>query len=174
MAEPVGLLDAESIRAYLLEVADVLGDDGPPCLLVIGGGSLLALHDLRASTWDIDSITKLDEPLREAASIVAARHGLSPHWLNDRAAMFWPAGLNEAMCSTVLQHRRLLVLEPPLRFIFVMKLEANRIADQVDMRKLWPQTGFANPQEAADLWHAAYPHHDPDPYLADYVAQLIR
>jgi len=88
--------------------------------------------------------------------------------------MFWPAGLAEAMCSTVLEQGQLIVLEPPLRFVFVMKLEANRRADREDMRRLWPLCDFQSPQEAADLWHTAYPHEEPDPYLADYIAQITQ
>lgn len=33
---------------------------------------------------------------------------------------------------------------------------------------------FHSPQEAAALWHAAYPHEEPDPYLADYIQQITQ
>jgi hypothetical protein len=168
-----GDLDGDTIRRYLFEVADLL-EEGPPRVLVVVGGSLLALHGLRASTRDVDSIRALDDSLRRAAATVAVRHGLEESWLNDRAAMFWPVGLTEQMCAPLLEHERLLVLEPPFRFVFVMKLEANRRADWPDLRQLWPACGFESAEQAAELWRAAYPYKDPDPYLADYIRSLTQ
>lgn len=54
------LLDAKRIREYLIEVADELALEGPPHDIVIVGGSLLALHGLRESTLDVDTITRLN------------------------------------------------------------------------------------------------------------------
>ena len=86
MPESGPLLGAEQIRKFLVEMAELLGPDGEVCTVVVVGGSVLALHELREATRDVDCISRLDEQLRIAASEVARRHDLSPHWLNDNAA----------------------------------------------------------------------------------------
>jgi hypothetical protein len=50
------LLEAARIRAYLEEVADELGSEGPDHEIVIVGGSLLAWHGIRSATFDVDTI----------------------------------------------------------------------------------------------------------------------
>jgi len=173
MAEAEFLLDGTLIRQFLVEVAELLDAAGPKVEIVVVGGSLMALHDVREATRDVDSIRALSEPLRRAAASVAQRHGLPATWLNDRAAAWWPAGLTTELCSVELEHGPLVVLAPPWRYLFVMKLEANRIADQADLRRLWPLSGFTSAEEAAALWHQAYPLHEPDPYLATYIRRFV-
>ncbi len=167
-------LGAHDIRAFLAEVAALL-PDGSTHEFVMAGGSLLALHGLRNATRDVDSIQELSPEVRDAAAAVAVAHGLVRTWLNDRAAMFWPSGLTEQMCEAVITHPRLRVLAPPLRYIFAMKLEAlgARDRDLADLRALWPLCDFADPAEAAELWHSCYPHQDPDPYLEAYIRDHI-
>jgi hypothetical protein len=48
-------LDAERIRTLLLEVGADL-PDGPVHEVVLAGGALLALHGLRGTTVDVDSV----------------------------------------------------------------------------------------------------------------------
>ena len=170
MPEP--LLNAQRIRDYLTQVADLLGE-GPPCVVVVAGGSLLALHGLRQATRDVDSIGRLDADVRGAAASVAERHGLPAGWLNDNAAAWWPAGLTADMCEVELERGRLRVLRVTHRYVFVMKLEASRAVDQPDLRRIWPHTGFRSADEAAALWHTAYPHQDSDPYLADHIRRVV-
>lgn len=167
-------LDADRIRLYLAEL-DQLLPDGSRHELIMVGGSLLALHGLRDATRDVDSIRRLDAQVQHAAAEVASRHGLAPTWLNDRAAMFWPAGLTEQMCETVIDHPRLRVLAPPLEYVFAMKLEALGLRDRdlADLRSLWPHCHFRSPDEAAQMWHSCYPHREPDPYLGAYVRDHI-
>jgi hypothetical protein len=43
------------------------------CRLVVVGGSYLALHDLRESTADVDSLTKLPDGVRDAVRTVGER-----------------------------------------------------------------------------------------------------
>ena len=85
-------------------MADRLGDDGPKHVLIVVGGALLAMHDLRDTTRDIDSISPLEQELREAIAQVAERHGLRIDWLNDRARGFTPAtfrvGITPGQCRS--------------------------------------------------------------------------
>ena len=49
-------LDGAAIRALVSEVADRLAPEGRQHVLILVGGSLLAWHDLRDSTQDVDSL----------------------------------------------------------------------------------------------------------------------
>jgi hypothetical protein len=165
-------LDKAAILDYLGELADELAPGPQQRVIIVVGGSLLALHDLRQSTRDVDSVARLDDELRAAADRVAARHGLERgRWLNDRAAMFRPATLSPQTCEVVLEHPRLLVLGAPLDDVFLMKLGA-RASDFDDLRALWPLCSFSSPDEAAQRWHEAYPHEEHDPYLADHIRTI--
>lgn len=107
-------LDRNAILAHLTDLADELGSDGPSHIVVVVGGSLLALRNLRAATTDVDSISRLDEELTAAIAAVGTRHGLSARWLNDSAAMFRPFTFNDDACEVVLRRGRLTVLGAPL------------------------------------------------------------
>src|SRR5215212_1729681 len=89
----------------------------------------MAWHDLRASTRDLDSATRLNVALVEAIERVASRHGLAPEWLNDAAAGFRPATLVDDDCQVFVASRRLRVLGAPYDQVFLMKLNASRAAD---------------------------------------------
>ena len=165
-------LDGQHIVQYLTEVADRLGPDGPEHTVIVAGGSLLALRELRQTTVDVDSLRRLDAELVTAVAAVAADHGLAPRWLNDNAAMFKPAALREDDCHVELRQGRLLVLCAPLDQVFLMKLYAGRAPDLDDLVKLWPHCGFASPQAVVDAFDEAYPHLEHDPYLIDHVAMI--
>ncbi len=165
-------LDASDIRDYLVEVAQVLPDDCPQQVIVIVGGSLLAWLGLRETTADVDSVKRIESALREAVAEVAHRHGLSERWLNDAAAGFVPATFDEQKCSLLLEDPRLRVLGAPLQQVFVMKLFAARASDFDDLVVIWDRCGFNSPEEAAELFHSAYPHLERDEFLADHIRGL--
>ncbi|MDQ3611254.1 MAG: DUF6036 family nucleotidyltransferase [Actinomycetota bacterium] len=169
---PDAPLDGQRIVQYLNEVADRLGPDGPEHTVIVVGGSLLALRDLRQTTVDIDSVRRLDAELMTAVAAVASDHGLAPRWLNDSAAMFKPATLRDGDCHVELERGRLLVLSAPLDQVFVMKLYASRAPDLDDMVTLWPHCTFGSAQAVVDAFHVAYPHLEHDPYLIDHVAAI--
>lgn len=135
----------------------------------------MALHGLRETTRDVDSVAPLKEELRLAAQRVARRRGLDPtHWLNAAAAAWRPQTLREQDCEVFLNHPRLLVLGAPLREVFLMKLISLRVRDADDLPTLWPHTGFATPQEAvAVLYDQAYPAELPDEYLAAFLRHKL-
>jgi hypothetical protein len=88
-------LDSVAIGRYLHEVADELPADAQHTVIVVGG-ALLALHGLRDSTRDVDSVQRLDEQLAAAVARVAGRHDLAPKWLNDVDAFCAAYPLEEA------------------------------------------------------------------------------
>lgn len=168
-------LTKRTILAYLAELAEELGPGTHQHMIIVVGGSLLALHDLRLTTADIDSVSRLEAELRQAADHIADRHDLERgRWLNDNAAIFVPTTLTTDLCDVRLAHPRLLVLGAPLKHVFLMKLSSPRTRDVDDLRVLWPACDFASPEEAAAMWHAAYPHEEADPYLADYIRDRVR
>ena len=165
-------LGGDEIRALLREVAEVLGDDGVRHTVTVVGGSLLAWHDLRESTVDVDTVRRIDPELAHAVEIVADRHGLASRWMNDHAAGFAPQTFDESACDVLLETSRLLVLGLPLRDVFLMKLYAGRARDHDDLVALWPRTGFATAREAVDAMCRAYPAATQDEYLESYVADI--
>jgi hypothetical protein len=155
----------------LIEVAELLPEDNPQCIVVVGG-SLLAILGFREATTDVDSVTRLESSFQAAVAEVATRHDLPTRWVNDSAAMYLPRTFSEEDCSVVIDHPRLKVLGPPLQQIFVMKLFAARAVDTADLAIIWNECGFDSPEQAADLFHCAYPHLEHDEYLADYIREL--
>jgi hypothetical protein len=165
-------LTGEHIAALVAEVADALPPGDSRHTVIVAGGSLLAWRGLRETTVDVDSVQRLSPELQTAVAEVAARRGLAPKWLNDKAAMFRPQTLNESNCEVLLDHPRLLVLGASYRDVFLMKLFASRAADHDDLVRLWPLSGFASPEAAAADMYAAFPAAPDDPHLSQYVADV--
>lgn len=166
-------LGREQIEELVREVARELDDAGAQHVVVMAGGSLLAWQNLRQSTKDVDTVSRIDSELAQAVEVVAARHGLAPRWMNDHAAMFAPQTFVASSCEVLLETPRLRVLGLPLRDVFVMKLFAARTRDHDDLVSLWPHTGFATPREAVQAMYDAYPAAPDDPYLESFVEQII-
>jgi hypothetical protein len=166
------VLGRTEILSHLTEVGDELARRNLSCRLVVVGGSYLALHDLRESTADVDSLTTLTEDVKAVVREVGERHGLRATWLNDSASMFTPAGLQLDDCELLYDHSHLKILGPPPKQVFLMKLLAGRAPDHDDMTVLWPRCGFADAQAAVDAYYLAYPFEEHDPHLVDYVQQI--
>jgi hypothetical protein len=146
---------------------------GPQHTLILVGGSLLAWHGLRETTLDVDSVRRLDAELSAAAALVAKRNGLAPRWLNSSAQPFAPATLEESECEVLAEYPRLKLLGPPWAQIFVMKLYAGREQDREDLAVIWPRTGFASADDAAEMFREAYPHAPDDEFLSDYIQTVV-
>jgi hypothetical protein len=182
MAEP-GLFDHDEILAALNDLAGALTEEdfaqpGASVDLIVVGGAYLALRELRVSTDDIDTVTRLGKELTQVIEEVAGRHGLARDWLNDHAAPYKPDGLTIEQCELVFDRKPLRVYLPPEATIFLMKLAAARNdpteQDRSDMIALWPRCGFQSPAEAVQRFFDAYPVEVEDPYLEKYVAEIAR
>ena len=167
-----GPLTATEIRQNLREVANELGPQGPEHAVILVGGALLALHDLRPSTHDVDTVEAMDDELQAAVAAVARRHDLSPRWLNSDAKAYTPSGFDPAESRMIVRYGRLHVRAAPFRQVFLMKLYAARAPDYDDMVRLWPHTGFQSPQQAVAAYQEAYPHAPEDEHLQSYVEQI--
>ena len=167
-----GILGKSEILDYLSEVADELAIRGLSARLVVVGGSYLALHDLRESTMDVDTVTRLEAELTAVIRTVADRHDLRADWLNDNAAPFSPIGLRIEDCQLLYEYKQLTVLGPPAGQVFLMKLLAGRAPDHDDMVALWGLCDFESAQAVVDAYYVAYPLEEIDPYLVDYVQEI--
>ena len=166
-ATPLG--DRSDLEALFVELGRELLELGAVAEVVMVGGSWLLWHTQRAATRDVDSAKRLDGAVVDAARRVAAQHDLADDWLNDRAAMFWPADADFADCEVVLETGGLIVKVPHARVVFVMKLYRALPQDYEDMVLLWPSCGFVDPADAADAFGRAYPHAPDDEHLNDYI-----
>lgn len=167
------LLDRAAILRFLEEVAAEL-PVGAAEEVVVVGGSMLALTDLRSGTRDVDAAGELSQQLRGAAAVVAERHDLAPGWLSSSASAFVPYGYVDVVDpSPVLSATTLTVFTATADAVFVMKLFAGRPQDHDDLVALWPLCRFASPQAAADACNRAYDFiGQPDVHLARYVEQI--
>lgn len=165
-------LNGDGIRELLAQLADELRASSAQHRLVLVGGSLLALHGLRDATLDVDSIEQLNGELLEAAARVARARNLAPSWLNDRAALFTPAGLEVDRCEVLAEHPRLLVLGASFEDVFCMKLYRANPNDLEDLVTIWPRTAFNDGHEAAEAFRAAFPHAPEDEHLASFIDEI--
>ena len=165
-------LNSLAIVRYLHEVADELPVDAEHTVIVVGG-ALLALHGLRESTRDVDSVQRLDNELVAAVARVAARHELAPKWLNDAAAAFVPATFDRDDCTVLLDGPTLRVMGAPWDAVFLMKLYASRAVDTDDLEAIWPLCSFQSPEAAVDAFYAAYPLEHPDEFLAEHIRRIV-
>lgn len=168
-------LDWDQIEAYLVEVGTELQHRGLVRSIVVVGGAYVASRGVRSSTTDVDTIDELDDELRAVVATVAERHGLEPDWLNDRARPWRPVTFDPGTCETILHTGGLQVLAPPPDIVVVMKISAGGRTpnDALDLRALWSVTRFTHPEQAVTAFHAAYPHEEPDPHLADWIRTVI-
>lgn len=170
-------LDGDAILRLLRAVAAKLdaGTNGEMARaeVVVVGGSLLAVEGLRAATADVDSARSVGPDLAAAVEQVAEQNGLSPKWLNDRARPYLPSTFRLVDCSELHRSRGLVVYGAPLSQVFLMKMNAGRAQDLADLERMWERVGFRSPDDAAHAYREAYPNEADDPYLADWVREVV-
>lgn len=169
---PLGWTEIES---YLVDVGIELERRGLLRTIIVVGGAYAAYRGVRSSTTDVDTIYELDDDLRAAIAAVAARHGLEPDWLNDRARPWRPVTFDPTTCEVVLEAGGLRVLVPEPDVVVLMKISAGGRTpnDALDLRSLWATTRFATPDNAASAFYDAYPHEEHDPHLAEWIRTVV-
>lgn len=67
------------------------------------------------------------------------------------------------------------VLIPEPDIVVLMKISAGGRTpnDARDLRSLWPATRFSTSEEAVAAFYSAYPHEEPDPYLANWLRTVV-
>jgi hypothetical protein len=169
------LFDGEETITALRALADLLEEARVPHQdIIIVGGSYLAILNLRRATRDVDSITRVESATKQAIADVGHARGYDAEWLNDAAASFYPIGLTIDHCTVLFEHPALTVFGPSADWIFLMKLDAARTIDLPDLQKLWVHTGFRDADEAVERFRLAYPMSPDDPYLTEFVSEIVR
>lgn len=168
-------LEWGEIEAYLIELGAELERRGLVRTVIVVGGAYVAYRGIRSSTTDVDTLYELDDVLRDVVAAVGERHGLEQDWLNDRAQPWRPVTFDPATCNPLLDAGGLQVLAPPPDVVVLMKISVGGRTpnDALDLRALWPATRFTYPDEAVAAFYAAYPHEEPDPYLADWIRAVV-
>ncbi len=168
-----GLLsDRAELESVFEDLAAELRRLGLHADVVMVGGAWLLWYRQRAATRDVDTARRLTADLSDAVANVGTRHDLSPDWLNDRAAGFWPTGVSFDTCEVVFERSGLVVRAPSADVVFVMKLYRSDPQDREDMVSLWPLCGFTSPDDAARAFRRSYPHAPEDEHLAGYIAEI--
>ena len=129
-----GLLSSrDELETLFDDLAEELAQLGTTAEVVMVGGSWMLWHSQRQSTRDVDSARRFETDLSEVIDRVAATHDLTPGWLNDAAAAFWPAGASYDDSDVIYRRSTLVVRTPRPEVIFVMKLYRADPQDREDL-----------------------------------------
>jgi hypothetical protein len=143
-------------------------------IMVVVGGSSLALMGLRESTRDIDLVTEIDDSLLAAIIQVANAFQISESWMNNSARFFAPGTAIMDRCSVFLDLSKLRIHFLHTDDLFVMKLYASRgPIDFADLVLLWPLCSFADAKSAVNHYWELYEGAYPDEFLEEYVQRIV-
>lgn len=110
----------------------------PVDLLVVGGTAMLLRWHPGRVTYDVDLVTPLPAPVKDAVAEAAAPYsGLSPFWLNDGPLTARPPGLEPDDPLVVYAGRNFTVSVAGPRYVLAMKVFAGREADLADLPYLF-------------------------------------
>jgi Nucleotidyltransferase of unknown function (DUF6036) len=124
-------------------------------VFLVGGAAIALAYDARRATRDLDAVFEPTSAVREAASAVAARRGLSDDWLNDAVKGFLPGPDTNA--ERFYSGAALNVDVASARYLLAMKLFSSRVeTDADDIAFLYRQVGFTTVDEGLDLVATAY------------------
>ena len=123
------------------------GADGE--LYLVGGAVMCLVFDARPSTKDVDAVFRPTRLVREAASRVAVKAGVSDRWLNDAVKGYLsPRGQFDAYFD--LPHLKVFVARP--QYLLAMKCAAMRLGEEFhdldDVRYLLRHLDVRTPDEA--------------------------
>ena len=129
----------------LAEVDEVLSERTPTGLMyvlyVIGGAAIGSVLGDRL-TQDVDVATEsIPDPVLEAASTVARRHGMPANWINNQAAEFIEADLPVDSFQTAYTGRFLMVRAAKPETLLALKIMSGRGKDVQDILDLAELTG---------------------------------
>jgi len=118
--------------------------------IYLAGGAVMCLaFQARASTRDVDASFKPSVAVREAALKVAAKEGVSEHWLNDAVKGYLS---DRGAFTRFLQRSHLRVFCADAKYMLAMKCLAMRIGegyqDENDIRYLLRHLGIEKYQDA--------------------------
>lgn len=110
--------------------------------------------------------------VRDAATAVAARHGLEEDWLNDAVKGFLPGEDPDPRLYFETPSLRVSVASP--EYLLAMKLRASRVdLDADDIRLLYRLCGFTTVEEGLDLLEESYPIATIPPKVQYLLAEIV-
>ena len=144
-------MNKEDIEKYLrmlggeLQKMQITGE-----LLLVGGAVMLLEVGKREVTKEIDAYfdQKHAAAIREAATAIAQREGLSVNWLNDAVKGFF---YTQPPNKRWAEYPGLRVYIPTLDYLLVMKVIAGRPQDIEDARALIKKLHISNAQDVFAL-----------------------
>jgi hypothetical protein len=152
-------LGREDIRALLDELSAELSARGARAELFLVGGAALAVF----VPTDV---------VRQAATAVAEREGLTVDWLNDAVKGFLPGPDPDA--QRFYSSDSLIVDVASPRYLLAMKLFAARAEiDADDIILLYRQLGFTTVEEGLDLVEQAYPGRPIPPKVRFLLTEIL-
>lgn len=129
----------------------------PLDLLAVGGTAMLLRWYPGRVTYDVDLVTPLPPPVKDAVAAAAAPYpGLNPFWLNDGPLTARPPGLEPDDPLVVYAGRNLTVSVAGPRYVLAMKVFAGRDADGLDLPYLFAAAEVDNLDTVYDLHGEAY------------------
>ncbi|MDE0170922.1 MAG: hypothetical protein OXS29_15675 [bacterium] len=129
----------------------------PVDLLAVGGTAVLLRWHPGRVTYDVDLVTPMPAPVKDAVAAAAAPYsGLSPFWLNDGPLTARPPGLEPDDPFVVYAGRNLKVSVAGPRYVLAMKVFAGREADQADLPYLFDAAGVDTLDAVYALHREAY------------------
>ena len=123
-----GRFGANEMPALLSEVDEIMAaaNCAPVHLVTVGGAPMLTRVPGRL-TGDIDVVSEgMNNALREACEVVAARHHLAPDWINDGVKGF--AVSLDVQPERVFTGECLILDSAGPRYLLAMKLQSGRRA----------------------------------------------
>jgi len=172
MASALGRRDIERL---LGELNRELAADGVKATLSLSGGAVMALvFDARASTTDVDGIFQPSVKVLEAALRVAAREGLSEHWLNDDVKAYLR---DHGRFEPFRELSHLKVMHASAEYMLAMKCLAMRLGegyqDLDDVRYLLRNLGVRRLEHAKEILARYYPLDDYPPTAMAALEELL-
>ena len=166
------MLRKAEIESHLRELAAELTQRNTKGEICLYGGAVMCLaFDARPATRDVDAVFAPTSVIREAASAIASRHGLSDDWLND------------AVKGYVVPHERRVLLDLPSLKIFVpeaeymlaMKALAARAdsSDRDDVRFLIKHLVITHPERVFAILRRFYPREQIRPATRFFIEELF-
>lgn len=158
----------EDILKAFEEIGEIASEHGVIIDIGVYGGSAIALQwEFRRSTRDVDIVVFGDPQfLREAAAIVASRHGWPDNWINDAVKGFVSARQDVQLYLEFPRKSEdpgLRVFTPAPEYMLAMKCMAMRTgsgedrSDIGDIKNLVRITGVKSTDDVLTLVEKYYP-----------------
>ena len=152
------MLDAERIKALLVELGAGLAERGLEARLFLVGGAAMALAFSRERvTRDLAAVFEPKQEIYTEAEKVARRHGLTANWLNDAVKGLLPDRQPAVEGVGSFQAPGIRVGVASAEYLFAMKaMAARQETDGEDLRRLAHALRLTTAEQALALVERFY------------------